>query len=76
MGVLGSTVVEDFKVSMCSRTARVNNPLRNTFMIKSMDFLSRKLIFEKRGTICRPIRDFQPGNQNDEKGVGITMYEL
>ena len=52
MGVLGSTIVEDFEVSMCSRTARVNNPLRNTFVIKSMDFLSCELILEERRTNC------------------------
>jgi hypothetical protein len=52
MGVLGSTVVEDFEVSMCGRATCMNDPLRNTFMIKSMDFLSCELIFEKSRTNC------------------------
>jgi hypothetical protein len=52
MCVFSSTVVENFEVSMCSRTACVNNPLRNTFVIKPMDFLSCELIFKKRRTNC------------------------
>ena len=58
--VFGCSVIEDMEASVSSGTASVDDALRDTLVVESVDLFHRDLILEKSGTCALGVRGLQP----------------